>query len=130
VVDDRRFARRVAYRVLSEAGYRVLEAEDGEEALEAMYLAWDRIDLLMIDVVMPGLNGVELARRVREQWPDKRILFMSGHAAEVLVEHGLAYLEVPFLAKPYTRAEVLARVREALDRRHAPRQAKQQPKTE
>jgi two-component system cell cycle sensor histidine kinase/response regulator CckA len=121
VVDDQRFARRVAYRVLSEAGYRVLEAEDGEEALDALHVAKGRVDLLLIDVVMPGLDGIEVAARVWEQWPDKRVLFMSGHAAEVLAQHGLAYLDVLFLAKPFTRDEVLAKVHEALERRHGSR---------
>ena len=121
VVDDQRFARRVAYRVLSESGYRVLEAEDGEEALDALYESKGRVDLTMIDVVMPGMDGVELAARIWEAWPGKRILFTSGHAAEVLMQHGLVYLDVPFLAKPYTRDECLAKVREALERRHASR---------
>ena len=86
-----------------------------------------RVDLLIIDVVMPGLDGVELAGRVWEQRPDKRILFMSAHAAEVLAEHGLAYLDVPFLAKPFTRDEALAKVREALERRQTPRQGSRKP---
>src|SRR4051794_5214456 len=121
VVDDMRFARRVAYRILSEAGYRVLEAEDGEEALDALHGISGRVDLLMIDVVMPGLDGVALANKVWQSWPNMRVLFMSGHAAQVLTQHGLAYLDVPFLAKPYTRDEVLARVREALERRRGTR---------
>jgi DNA-binding NtrC family response regulator len=118
VVDDQRYARRVAYRVLSEAGYRVLEAEDGEEALAAMSSNKLRVDLVIIDVVLPGMDGVALAKQIWEEWPDKRVLFMSGHAAEVLAQHGLADLDVPFLAKPYTRDEALAKVREALERRH------------
>jgi two-component system cell cycle sensor histidine kinase/response regulator CckA len=121
VVDDQHFARRVAYRVLSEVGYRVLEAEDGEEALEALYAPKASVDLVMIDVVMPKMDGVELAARIWERWPEKRILFTSGHAAEVLAQHGLVYLDVPFLAKPYTRDEALAKVREALERRQADR---------
>jgi DNA-binding response OmpR family regulator len=121
VVDDRRYARRVAYRILSEVGYRVLEAEDGEEALDALHSISGRVDLLMIDVVMPGVDGVSLANQVWEQWPKMRILFMSGHAAEVLAQHGLVYLNVPFLAKPYTRDEVLAKVHQALERRHSAR---------
>jgi len=116
VVDDQRYARRVAYRVLSEAGYRVLEAEDGEEALDAMHSARMRVDLVMIDVVMPGMDGVELANHIRETWPETSILFTSGHAAEVLAQHGLVQLEAPFLAKPYTRDEALAKVLEALGR--------------
>jgi DNA-binding response OmpR family regulator len=118
----------VAYRVLSEAGYRVLEAEDGEEALGALHISKGRVDLVMIDVVMPGMDGVELAARVWEGWPNIRVLFTSGHAAEILMRHGLAYLDVPFLAKPYTRDEALAKVREALERRHTPRERPLKPK--
>jgi DNA-binding response OmpR family regulator len=124
-VDDQRLARRVAYRVLSEAGYRVLEAEDGEEALGALHYFRRRVDLVMIDVVMPKMDGVELAAGIGQAWPDQRILFTSGHAAEVLAQHGLAYLDVPFLAKPYTRDEALAKVREALERRQGARSDQQ-----
>ena len=114
VVDDQRYARRVAYRILSEAGYRVLEAEDGDEALDALHSARMGVDLVMIDVVFPGMDGVELANQIREGWPDQRILFTSGYAAQILAEHGLETLDVPFLAKPYTRDEALAKIKEAL----------------
>jgi DNA-binding NtrC family response regulator len=115
VVDDQRFARRVAYRVLSEAGYRVLEAEDGEEALGALHISRGRVGLVMVDIVMPKMDGVELASQIWDRWPEMRILFTSGHAAEVLAQHGLKSLDVPFLAKPYTRDEALAKVHEALE---------------
>ena len=118
VVDDERISRRVAYRILSEEGYRVLEAENYPETISVLSQARGRIDLVMIDVVMPECDGVELARRVLEEWPDQRILYMSAHPAEVLMRHGLASLDVPFLAKPYTRDEALAKVRKALERRH------------
>ena len=128
VVDDQRMARRVAYRVLSEAGYRVLEAEDGQEALGAIHIAKGRVDLVMIDVVMPGMDGVELANQLGEGWPKVRVLFTSAYAAEILMQHGLAYLDVPFLAKPYTRDECLARVREALERRQGQRRGSERVK--
>jgi DNA-binding response OmpR family regulator len=118
VVDDERISRRVAYRILSEEGYRVLESDGGSEALDVLGQARGRVDLVMIDVVMPGCDGVELGQRILEDWPDQRILYMSAHPAEVLMEHGLQSLDVPFLAKPYTRDEALARVRQALERRH------------
>ncbi len=119
VVDDERISRRVAYRILSEEGYRVLEAENYPETMSVLSQARGRIDLVMIDVVMPECDGVELARLILEEWPDQRILFMSARPAEVLMQHGLTSLSVPFLAKPYTRDEALAKVREALERRHA-----------
>ena len=121
VVDDERISRRVAYRILSEQGYRVLESDGGPEALDVLGQARGRIDLVMLDVVMPGCDGVELAQRILEEWPSMRILYMSAHPAEVLVRHGLASLDVPFLAKPYTRDEALAKVRLALERRHGTR---------
>jgi two-component system, cell cycle sensor histidine kinase and response regulator CckA len=117
VVDDQRLSRRVAYRILSEEGYRVLEAESAPEALDVLSQARGRVDLLMVDVVMPECDGVELARIVLEEWPDQRILYMSAHPAEVLVQHGLESLDVPFLAKPYSRDEAIAKVRQALERR-------------
>ena len=117
VVDDERISRRVAYRILSEEGYRVLEAENHFEAISVLGQARGRVDLVMIDVVMPGCDGVELASQILDEWPDQRILYMSAHPAEVLVRHGLQSLNVPFLAKPYTRGEALAKVRQALERR-------------
>jgi two-component system, cell cycle sensor histidine kinase and response regulator CckA len=117
VVDDERISRRVAYRILSEEGYRVLEAESAPEALDVLSQARGRVDLLMVDVVMPDCDGVELTRIVQEEWPEQRILYMSAHPAEVLVRNGLESLNVPFLAKPYTRDEALAKVAEALERR-------------
>jgi CheY-like chemotaxis protein len=119
-VDDERISRRVAYRILSEEGYRVLEADSGVEAVDVLGQARGRVDLVMVDVVMPGCDGVEVARQLLEQWPDQHILYMSANPAEVLVRHGLPSLDVPFLAKPYSRGEVLAKVQEALARR-APR---------
>jgi two-component system, cell cycle sensor histidine kinase and response regulator CckA len=128
VVDDERISRRVAYRILSEEGYRVLEADSGPEALDVLDQARGRVDLLLVDVVMPGCDGVELAWQALERWPGQCILYMSAHPAEVLVRHGLPSLDVPFLAKPYTRGEVLAKVQEALERpRKAVEASRRQP---
>jgi DNA-binding response OmpR family regulator len=117
VVDDERISRRVAYRILTEEGFRVLEADSGLEALDVLRLAHGRVDLLMIDVVMPECDGVATGGQVMEQWPDQRILYMSAHPAQVLAQHGLTSLNVPVLAKPYSRGEVLAKVEQALERR-------------
>ncbi|MEO8089663.1 MAG: response regulator [Gemmatimonadales bacterium] len=117
VVDDERISRKVAYRILTEEGFRVLEAESGAEAFDVLRLARGRVDLLMIDVVMPVCDGVATGRSVLEQWPDQLILYMSAHPAQVLAQQGLTSLNVPFLAKPYTRGEVLAKVEQALERR-------------
>jgi DNA-binding response OmpR family regulator len=84
------------------------------------------VDLVVLDVVMPGSDGVELASAIMSEWPDQRILFMSAHPAEVLARHGLGDLSAPFLAKPYTRNEVLAKVREVLARPRRPSTEAQQ----
>lgn len=115
VVDDRSMARRIASRILSEEGFRVLEADGMGEAIEVLAQARGRIDLVMLDVVLADGDGVKLARQIQEEWPTQRILFMSGFAAEVLARYGLRDLDVPFLAKPFTRSELLSKVAESLD---------------
>ncbi len=117
VVDDQPTVRRMAHRLLNEWGFRVFEAESGEEAMEVMETAHAGIQLVMVDVVMPFADGVQVARRIRDRWPGQRILYMSAHPAEVLVQYGLSELDAPFLAKPFTRDELLAKVSEALERR-------------
>jgi two-component system cell cycle sensor histidine kinase/response regulator CckA len=116
VIDDQPTVRRMAHRLLSEWGFRVFEAESGEEAMEVLETTKTAIQLVIVDVVMPSQDGVQVTRRICERWPQQRILYMSAHPAEVLAEHGLAELSVPFLAKPFTRDELLTKVSEALAR--------------
>jgi two-component system, cell cycle sensor histidine kinase and response regulator CckA len=116
VVDDQATVRRMAHRLLSEWGFRVFEAESGEEAVEVMETARSGIQLVIVDVVMPLADGVQVTRHIQERWPGQRTLYMSAHPAEVLAEYGLSELEVPFLAKPFTRDELLSKVSEALVR--------------
>jgi two-component system, cell cycle sensor histidine kinase and response regulator CckA len=116
VVDDQPAVRRMAHRLLSEWGFRVFEAESGEEAMEVLETARSGIQLVIVDVVMPLADGVQVTRHIQERWPGQRTLYMSAHPAEVLAEYGLSELEVPFLAKPFTRDELLTKVSEALAR--------------
>jgi two-component system cell cycle sensor histidine kinase/response regulator CckA len=114
VVDDTSLTRRIATRILSEEGYRVLEADGADEALEVLGEARGRVDLVLLDVVMPGGDGVALTKSIRAEWPDQRLLYMSAYPAEILARHGLKDLNVPFLAKPFTRVELLTKVKSAL----------------
>jgi DNA-binding response OmpR family regulator len=120
-VDDERITRRVAYRILSEEGYRVFEAASADEALSVLDMAHRYVHLVVLDVVMPVVDGVELGRQILAQWPALRLLYMSAHPAQVLGEHGLDDLRVRFLAKPFTHGELLAKVQEALERRRSRR---------
>lgn len=121
VVDDERVTRRVAYRILSEEGYRVFEAASADEAISVLEMAHRYIHLVILDVVMPVVDGVELGVTILEQWPSLRLLYMSAHPAQVLAQHGLRDLSVHFLAKPFTHGEMLRKVAEALDRRRTSR---------
>jgi CheY-like chemotaxis protein len=121
-VDDERISRHVASRMLRELGLRVLEADGAEEALDVFRISQHPIDLVLLDVVMPETDGVELAEQILAHRPGQRIIFMSAHPAEVLSEHGLQDLDVLFLAKPYTMDELLSKVREAMaEERSEPR---------
>lgn len=114
VIDDQPTVRRMAHRLLSEWGFRVFEAESGEEGLEVLETARFGIQLVIVDVVMPLADGVQVTAKIRERWPGQRTLYMSAHPAEVLMEYGLTKLDAPFLAKPFTRDELLTKVSEAL----------------
>src|ERR687896_1430052 len=81
VVDDAGVVRRLSFRVLSEAGYRVFEAAGAVEALEVMAMLHGHLDLVLVDVVMPEVNGVDLVRLIRERWEEPAILFMSAFPA-------------------------------------------------
>jgi DNA-binding NtrC family response regulator len=122
VVDDERVTRRVAYRILSDEGYRVFEAASADEAMSVLDMAHRYIHLVILDVVMPVVDGVTLGQEILANWPSLRLLYMSAHPAEVLAEHGLTDLRVRFLAKPFTHDELLGKVQQALDRRRSPRQ--------
>jgi CheY-like chemotaxis protein len=114
VVDDAGVVRRLSFRVLSESGYRVFEAAGAVEALEVLAMLRGHVDLVLVDVVMPEVNGVDLVRLIREEWDYPAILFMSAYPAEVLAREGLKDLKVRFLAKPFTRIELLKAVESAI----------------
>jgi two-component system, cell cycle sensor histidine kinase and response regulator CckA len=116
IVDDQPVVRRMAHRLLSEQGFRVFEAASGEEAMEVLATAPSGVDLVVVDVVMPVADGIQVTRRIQERWPSQPVLYMSAHPAQVLAQYGLAELDVPFLAKPFTRDELLKKVQEVLSR--------------
>ena len=114
VVDDVGVVRRIAFHLLSEAGYRVFEASSAAEALEVLATSRQPINLALVDVVLPEVNGVDLVRMIHEEWPACRVIFMSAFPAEILVREGLVHPNVTFLAKPFTRDELIGKVTRAL----------------
>ena len=116
LVEDEIAVRRMARDVLSSAGYRVCEAGNGAEALEHWRAELDRFDLLVTDVVMPRMNGVKLAEELQKRRPDLKVLFMSGHAEDMLAAHNCsAELSLNFLPKPFHPYMLAYKVRAVLD---------------
>jgi two-component system, cell cycle sensor histidine kinase and response regulator CckA len=117
VVEDEAALREVARRILSRNGYRVIVAATGQQAIEAAAVSTDRIDGLVTDVIMPGLQGKELADRIRAFEPDLAVLYMSGYTQGILGAQGVLDAGVALIEKPFTEAALLANVRAVLSRR-------------
>jgi PAS domain S-box-containing protein len=122
ICEDEDLVREMTRQVLESHGYVVLEAGSGERALELEADEKGEIQLLLTDVVMPGMNGRELAEELRRRRPATAVLFSSGYTADVIDAHGIQAEGEGFLPKPYSPAELVDRVRDALGRRaDAPR---------
>lgn len=115
VVEDEPDMLEIESDTLSELGYKVLSAPSGPDAIAVAARHPTPIDLLVTDVVMPGMNGRELAGAVTAVKPGVRVLFTSGYTANVIVHHGVLTDGVEFIAKPYTVDALVRRVREVLD---------------
>ena len=109
VVDDETAVRRFAARVLQRDGYEVLEAADGHEALEMLRAGQVVVDLIVSDIVMPRVNGVELMQSVAESHPLVPVVLMSGYATAALSELGIA-TPCSILPKPFPAERLLAEV--------------------
>ena len=116
LVEDDDAVRAVTRRALSRFGYSVLTAEGGQEAIRIAEEHPEAIKLLLTDIMMPGMNGVEVAAQVGEIRPGIRVFYMSGYADQDLVRQGLLTPGTRFLQKPFTPQELADRVRDILDR--------------
>ena len=115
VVEDEAGVRAVILRALETAGYAVLEASCGEQALELCRSTAAAIDLVLTDIIMPGMGGDALAAELRRSSPSIKILLMSGYAGEAIFEQAGLSLAEQFLPKPILPADLLRKVREVLD---------------
>lgn len=119
VVDDENAVRSLTTRILGRAGYRVIEARNAADALRLCESSSEEFDLVLTDVVMPGLNGRELVEQILQTRPDVAVLFMSGYTEDEGLRRGVAETGFPFLQKPFSPADLVAKVREALARTRA-----------
>jgi two-component system cell cycle sensor histidine kinase/response regulator CckA len=117
VVDDEEGLRTLVCRTLRAEGYGTLEAAHGAEALEVMEKAAEPVDLVVTDVVMPGMDGRELGRRLTQRWPTLPILYISAYDVHVIFRRGSPRSSAPFLQKPLPAVGLITTIQELLARR-------------
>jgi signal transduction histidine kinase len=115
VVEDETPVRHLTRRILDSAGYEVITAANGLEALGMVERRGDDIDLVLTDVVMPEMGGQELARRLSQRWPRLHIVFMSGYTDDAIANHGVLADDVNFIGKPFVPPVLLSKIRSVLD---------------
>jgi CheY-like chemotaxis protein len=111
VVDDEQGLRDLVCRTLQAEGFTTLEAGHGAEALEVIEAAPEAVDLVVTDVVMPGMDGRELGRRISQRWPDLPILYISAYDVNDIFRRGSPRQSAPFLQKPFALEGLITTVR-------------------
>jgi len=111
LAEDEALLRELGQTILSQAGYRVLTAPGPQELLSLVEGHSEPVDLLLTDIVMPGLSGQDLARLARRRWPKIRVLYTSGYSDEELDD---LLGDAAFLQKPFTPTELMAKVKELI----------------
>ena len=120
LVEDERSVRELAERILSDRGYTVTSCSDGKEALRAFARGPDHIDIVVTDLIMPGMSGRELVHALRQIRPNVAALYVSGYTEDEILRRGLHDPSVTFLQKPFTADELTNKVRAVLDARAPP----------
>ena len=115
IVEDEDSVRALALLILQMQGYKVLAVSNGKKALQLVEKHQGPIDLLVTDVVMPGMGGGELAEALKPQYPKMKVLFISGYTDDAVVRHGILQAEVSFLQKPFSPQALAKKVRQVLD---------------
>ena len=114
LAEDELGVRKLVREVLEQAGHKVLEAASGPAALRAAEGYKGVIQLLLTDVVMPEMSGPELASKLTTVRPDLKVLYMSGYTEETMLQHGMMPSGIPLLQKPFSKDDLLKRVRDGM----------------
>jgi len=115
LVEDEAVVRRLLVRMIEGLNYEVTAAADGAEALLAVEKMGVKPDLLITDVILPGMSGVEMTERMRKTWPGLKVLYMSGYTDNAIVHQGVLDAGTPFIQKPFNAHDLAVKIREQLD---------------
>ena len=115
LTEDEESVRSLARHILEEGGYTVLEASSGSEAMRICEKQGPTIDMLVTDVVMPRMSGLELVNQLAERWPEIKVLYMSGYTDDAVINYGIRHDATHFLQKPFDPEELALKVREVLN---------------
>jgi CheY-like chemotaxis protein len=115
LIEDETLVRELTHEILTGQGYRVLDAGSCEEAIRVFEAHPGPIQLVVTDVIMPGMNGREVYERMAQLRPDLKVLYMSGYTQSAIVHRGVLEPGTAFVQKPFTIPGFLERVREVLD---------------
>ena len=117
LVEDNHHVRLFTEAALKRFGYSIISASEGHEALKILKASTQKIDLLLTDVIMPGINGVELYRQITRQQSAIKVLFMSGYTGNVISDKGILDGNLNFIKKPFSVLEIAKKVRNVLDQK-------------
>jgi len=122
LVEDADWVRKLARQLLERAGYRVVEASGAEEAICIIETSRNgtKVDLVLTDVIMPGMSGKDMSKHLQAKQPDLPVLYMSGYTDEAIVQHGVLEPGINFIQKPFTPDALALKVREVLDAKPQP----------
>ncbi|HKJ66320.1 MAG TPA: ATP-binding protein, partial [bacterium] len=115
ITEDDDMVRNYVRNLLMEKGYQVIDAGDGTAAIKAVEKQSGDIDLLISDVIMPGMNGKELYDHINDRYPDIKVLYISGYTDDVISKHGILERGISFLQKPFSNKQLMKKIREILD---------------
>jgi len=115
LVEDDPAVRRTCVRVLRNSGYDMVEAADGNQGLNIVQQRATPFDLLLTDIIMPGMDGISFAQRLGDYSPGVKVLFMSGYSNEIIAKRGMLDPGTAFLEKPFAPVDLLRKIRRTLD---------------
>ena len=116
MVEDDEAVRKLTTEILRAHGYTTMEATDGEDAVKVFMENRDRVDLMLLDVVMPKKNGKEAYEEIKKTHPDVKVIFTSGYTGDIIFDKGIQGETFDFITKPLSPNGLLRKVREVLDR--------------